>query len=250
VRRVLWSVLILVIVALPAAAQSEEALRLHLNRDFGYGGLGQIQGLFSLSASGPAEVTRVVFWVDEEVLGEDGEAPFRLQFHTDSFSPGVHVLHATGHTGSGGSLRSDELRVEFLSAAQAGQATLRMVVPLVGIVAVIVVIMGAATVLSARRKGPVPPGQPRSYGWAGGSICPRCRRPFALNWFAPRMGLGRLVPCPHCGKWSVVRRRPLAELRAAEAAELAGAEERPHVAGLSEDEALRRELEDSRYRDM
>ena len=62
---------------------------------------------------------------------------------------------------------------------------------------------------------------------------------------------GKLDRCPHCGKWSVVRRATPAELSAAEAAELAAAKaEQAETPGLSEEERLRQELEDSRYQDL
>ena len=94
---------------------------------------------------------------------------------------------------------------------------LGLLVPIIGASA-------AATLFAARRRGRVPLGQPRKYGISGGTICPKCGRPFALSFLGFNLGVGRLTPCPHCGKWFVARRLPQAVLREAEAAELEQAE--------------------------
>ena len=82
---------------------------------------------------------------------------------------------------------------------------------------------------------------------AGGAICPRCQRPFARGVLSPNLLVGKLERCPFCGKWSVLAARPLAELRAAEAAELASAEGGARPDAADEEERLRREIEESRY---
>ena len=60
------------------------------------------------------------------------------------------------------------------------------------------------------------------------------------------MGLfNKLDRCPYCGRWGFLRRRSLEELRAAEAAELDGVQ--GFEPEISEEEKLRKELDDSRY---
>jgi hypothetical protein len=59
---------------------------------------------------------------------------------------------------------------------------------------------------------------------------------------------GKLTPCPHCGKWSIVRRASAAELKAAEEAEIP-----THTAAgfePSEEEKLKKDLDASRYQDL
>jgi hypothetical protein len=58
----------------------------------------------------------------------------------------------------------------------------------------------------------------------------------------------KLERCPYCGKWAAVRRKSLDELRAAEREELKQAAGTLEF-GLSEEEKLRRELENTRYRE-
>ena len=106
-------------------------------------------------------------------------------------------------------------------------------------------------VLGRKKRGSIPLGAPRSYGAAGGTICSRCGRPFAVNFFAPNMVFGKLVLCPHCGKVGVMARRSPAELQMAEEAERAlAAESAPQVQGMSEEEKLQKELDDSRYQGL
>jgi hypothetical protein len=240
---------IILLAAVPALAQTEGKLELKLNRDFGYGGFGEIQGLFSMKASGPEGLVRVDFTIDDTSIGEATQAPFKIQFHTDSFSPGAHTLTAVGYLADGSTLRSNEIRVKFLSKDAAGKAVTKVIVPLVGIVLLIVVGTAVATLLAARRRRPVPLGQPRKYGLSGGTICRKCGRPFALPPLGLNLLVGRLAVCPHCGKWSVARSMPLDALRAAEEAELARGEGAPQVTGPDEEEALRRAIDESRYQE-
>jgi len=249
-----WSCLALMLllstlVARPVLAQTENILTLRLNRDWGYGGFGQIQGLFSMSVTGPDDLARVVFMIDGQAIGEDTATPFKVQFTTDAYQPGMRTMSAAGFTREGTRLDSNEITAEFVTAGAAGESTTKAMAPLLGLVGGLLVVMTLATVLSARKRTPVPFGQPRSYGLSGGTICPKCARPFALSLLGFNLGVGKLTACPHCGKWSVVRRWPLDALRAAEEAELARAAEGPLVQPLSDEERLRQDIEGSRYAD-
>jgi len=62
------------------------------------------------------------------------------------------------------------------------------------------------------------------------------------------LGLSKLAHCPYCGKGSVVRIQLLAKLRKAEQAELEWG--RAEVAKISEEEKLRKKLEDSKYQGL
>ena len=59
------------------------------------------------------------------------------------------------------------------------------------------------------------------------------------------MGLSKYARCPYCGKWSPVRIQSIAKLREAEKAELTWAQ--AEVPQVSEEDKLRRELDDSKY---
>ncbi len=250
-----WNILtvlfVLFLAATPALAQEGEGLQLRLRRNFGYSSGSQIQGTFTISASGPEDLERVVFLLDGEPIGEASEAPFSLGFTTDIYPLGEHTLSAVGYTRGGQELRSIELNRTFVSAEAGWQAAMRIVGPLLGITLAGMVIGIVIPFLVGRgKKEEVPLGAERKYGAAGGAICPRCERPFPLRILSMNLSpVHRVDRCPHCGKLGVMRRRSLNELRAAERRELEQARASGQVEVESEEDRLRRELERSRYQD-
>jgi hypothetical protein len=243
----LLSILACLFIITAVSAQSE-GLTISLSRDFGYGGFnGDIQGTFSIKASGPVTLSRVEFYLDDTLLGEDTSAPFALQFVTDNYPVGSHVLHAVGYTTDGGKIESTTISALFVSKGESNQTMLKMVVPILVIVFG-AILVGALFPLISRKKGKtLPLGAARSYTFGGG-ICPKCHRPFAFQLLSLNMLMGKLTPCPHCGKWSIVRRATLNELHAAEQAE--AVEGTTQIPELSEEEKLRKGLDDSRYQNM
>jgi hypothetical protein len=245
--------LFLALFALPAYAQGEDGLRLNISKVFGYSsGFGsgtlKLQGMMALTARGPETLQKVTFTLDNTVLGVVSQAPFKLNFNTDEFSLGEHILSAVGNTSDGRELRSNEIKTEFVSASEGWQAALKIAVPILVLVFAIMLVSFVAPMIFERgKKGAIPPGTHFNYGIRGGTICPKCSRPFPIHMYGLNMLTHKLDRCPHCGKWSLVRPRPLAELYAAEQAELAQAQEKPQVEGITEEEKLRKELENSRY---
>ena len=253
-KKIIYSILIYllinVLVVIPAYAQEENELNLRLNRDFGYGGMGNdIQGLFSMEIQNPpANLQRVEFFIDGSLLAEDVEPPFKIQFSTDSYPLGEHVLAATGYTSDNQTLHSQTLTMDFVSAEQGWQGALKILGPILGIVFGVMLISFVTPYIFGRKQASIPPGTPRNYGIKGGAICPKCSRPFALRYLSINMGpFHKIDRCPHCGKWAMMRRRSIDELRAAEAAEIGSSQGfRPEI---SDAEKLRKEIEDSRYQD-
>ncbi len=234
-----------------ALAQEEQELTLSLSRDFGYGGMGNdIQGLFSMHAKGPDSLVRVEFFIDGELMAEDAESPFAFQFSTDNYPLGLHTLTAIGYTTDGQELPSREITVEFVSADEGWQAAGKILVPVLILVGISTIGAFVLPFISGKKRGSTPPGEQRRYGVAGGAICPRCKRPFSLNFLAPNMLVGKLDRCPHCGKYGIMRARSLTDLRAAEAAELQTAQAQSQMPEESEEERLRKELDDSKFHDV
>ncbi len=242
VQALLLGAVLLMLAALPAAAQGE-TLRLSLARTWGYSLGSDIQGSFLLTASGPQDLRSVKFYVDDQLLGEATQAPFRMALQTGNYTPGTHTLRATGQTAGGQALTGNAVTVNILSSGQGAQAAGRIILPLL-IVVLLAVALGAggSAFLTSRNRAA---GQPQVYGVAGGAVCPKCGRPFALSFLAPNVVTGKLVRCPYCGKWSVVRRASPEALAAAEAAEAAASQ--PTVREMSAEEKLRRQIEESRY---
>jgi len=241
-------IITMLVFALPAQAQDDQTLSLRMSRDFGYSsGTGRIQGTFSMIASGPENLERVQFKIDEQVMGEVSQPPFRLRFSTGNYPFGVHTLVATGVTSDGNILESDPVRVEFVSADEGWQTAGKIVIPIVAIVGGIMLATFLLPLLFRRGKRvQLPAGARRSYGMLGGGICPKCNRPFALHVFGLNLVVGKLDRCPYCGQWSLVRRASLQELHAAEGAELEAMPGKPELTDSSEED-YRRQVEESRY---
>jgi hypothetical protein len=250
-KKIIYATLITIIVSLTfmsvVSAQSVE-LKLSLSRDFGSGGFnGDIQGTFSLKASGPANLERVQFYLDETLLGEDTEAPFAIQFVTDNYPTGAHVFSATGYTTDGKQITSTTISAVFVSKEEGSAAALKIIVPILVVVFGSMVITALSTMINVRKGKKLPAGAPRSYTFGGG-ICPKCKRPFGFPLLGLKMIVGRLMLCPHCGKWSVVKRASMSDLHAAEQAELYA--EKAQIPEASEKENLRKELDDSKYQNL
>lgn len=229
-----------------ALAQSDE-LTISFSRDFGYSsGGGDIQGLFSIKVSGPDTLTKVAFYIDHTMVGEDTETPFKLQFDTDNFSLGEHAMYAVGTLSDGRELKTKIVNANFVSASEGTQAAVRILIPILGLVVVSLLLAAVVPILTGRKTIPLEPGTPRNYPM-GGTICPKCERPFAIHLYGVNLGLGKLDRCPYCGKWSMVRRQSLDTLRAAEEAELKSAQKAGSVQGMTEEEKLKKQLEDSKF---
>lgn len=243
------SILILIITS--TSHQQEEQLQISLSRTWGYSsGTGSIQGTFTIRSSGPEDLSQVIFYLDDEVLGEVNEAPFDLRFVTDDYPLGVHQIWAAGFTESGKELQSNVVEREFVSADEGWQAAGDFIIPLV---VVILGAVGLATLvlfISTRgKKESLPPGAPRNYGHYGGAICPKCSRPFSRHIYGLNLVTHKFDRCPYCGKWSLVRRASKEQLETAEAAEITAARNGVFSPDRSEEDELRQEIEDSRFED-
>lgn len=237
---------------LPGLATAQnEGLSLRISKIIGFNNFtnSQIQGTFSLQASGPGDLAKVTFFIDGNPMGQATQSPYKITFNTGSYSLGAHTLSALGTTSGGQELKSNDLQINILSPQASSSTAFKIIIP-------ILIIVGVAAVLSAvfpwlmrgGKNEDLPLGAPRNYGISGGAICPRCKRPYARHAFSLNMGIGaKLDRCPYCGKWAVVRRRSLEELRAAEAAELLQVGGAGAVPEESEEEKLRKEIDKSRY---
>jgi len=236
------AVLVICLVRAWALAQQDE-LALRLTRDWGYGAGGQIQGKFSLRVSGPYDIVQVEFIFDDEIVHTATETPFRYQFQTDDYPPGVHTMTAVGYKADGTLVYGPVFTRQFLSADDAKSSTLKIIVPLLIIVGIATLVGALAPALMGRGKT----FKPGNYGAAGGAVCPRCTFPYSRNMLAPNLLVGKLQRCPHCGKWAIVPRASQTELDAAEARW--AREGTSSVEAPSEEEKRRQLLDDSRYDD-
>jgi len=229
-------------------AQEDTSLTLKLNRDFGYGLGNQMQGRFSYRVSGPDDLERVVFLLDGESIGEDNEAPFRLQFQTDDYALGPHAMSAVGYTSSGIELHSNVIDRKFVSGSNVNNTELWIIIP------VVVLAIGGRIIASRiANRGRHKTGKQALSGVYGGTICPNCNRPYAIHFWSLRLVTTHFDRCPHCGKWKMVHRVPFelleAAAEAAEAADATAEANNPPPSPTNPEEKFRNQLDDSRFDD-
>ncbi len=244
-KRLLCFLTLLVIPHYAARAQEASGgLSLNLRKDFGFSLGGRVQGQFTLSASGPEDISSVAFLIDGETMGTDEESPFQISFRTSDYELGLHRLMVVGTTFDGRELRSDELRLEFVSPEQGWRSAVEMVVPLL-LLLLVLGALGFAVLVIFGRRGKFQIG---AYGRAGAAVCPRCRLPYGRHVLSPNLFIGKLERCPHCSKWAIVRRATSKDLADAEARWLAESQ-RGVMQSEDEETRLRRMIEDTRFED-
>ncbi len=224
-----------------SAQENDPDLPLKLNRNFGYGGLGKIQGRFTLEVETLENLSRVEFFVDEDLIASVEQAPFEYQFHTEDYSPGRHVFSAIGYTSDNLVLHSAQISRVLLTSEDAWAETRQMIIPILGVVGVVTLIGLVVPFLLGRKKD----FKIGVYGLAGGAICPRCELPFSRHILAPNLLVGKLARCPHCGKWSIVPQATGKRLEEAEARFRAA--DSPLPVESPSEESLNRLLEESRF---
>jgi hypothetical protein len=227
-----------------ASAQDGPALSLRLSRDVGAGFGSQIQGTFSFHVTGPASLERVVFLIDEQEIGEDTEAPFRLQFRTGNYAAGVHTLSAVGFTTDGRQLSSNSLRREFITGSAATRRMLAIIIPIL-----ILVVAGRAISAWIANRNRQKAGLPPIHGPLGGTICPNCAQPYAFHIWSFNLVAFRIDRCPHCGQWKIVKKYHPDLLAASAEAMMKAKERSASQTSPSPDEKVRQQLEDSRFDD-
>jgi hypothetical protein len=250
--RVYLGLLILLVPLSSAAAQSEE-LTLAVRKNSGYNNGSEIRGSFSMAASGPENLASVTFLVDGQVLDEVSRPPFQTGLRTGNYGFGWHELQARGVTADGRQVSSAVQRFNFVNPEQESASNTRLLTLIFGGVGgvILLVVAGQFLLLRGGKRETLPPGAPRKYGAFGGTICPKCKRPFSISGLGINLSpVHRLQRCPHCGKWSAVRSRPMDDLRRAEQEELKmGAAQLPHARAAA-GEKQRQGLDDSKYTDL
>ena len=251
-NRISLFVILFFALAAPVFAQDAE-FRVQTKRDFGYGNGSDVRGNFSLTIYGNQDtIQSVTYLLDTQEMGSVAEPPFKYSFQTGSYPSGPHAISAVVSTKDGRQVTTPDVRLNFVSREQESQGMQRILFPLLGFVCGIMIIgVVGQLVMTRRDSNRLAPGAPRSYGFKGGTICPRCGLAYPIHFWSINLIGGVLDRCDFCGKWAMVRSRSRAELDAAVQAELRAAQANetslPGVEELSEEEQLRKQLDDSRY---
>lgn len=249
IKFILFLVLLLAFFTGSVQAFQTEEVRLNVRRNFGFSSGSQIRGTFAMDIIGNVPVQSVTYLIDGKIIAESKSQPFGITFQTTSYSVGWHDLSAEVITSDNRKLTTPVRRFEFVSTEVEGQAVTNILIPLLGVVAVVMIIGVASQVFFIKKKGldKLPLGAKRSYGILGGVICPKCKRPYSRHWWGLNMVMGKLDRCDFCGKWSITHRASSQELDAAEIAELKNTQREIPIAGKDEKEKMKEMLDDSKY---
>jgi hypothetical protein len=229
---------------IPTHAQETTPLTISMIRNFGTAIGSNIKGTFTIRAQGPDTLQSVTFYLDGDPMGTVTTTPFNLKFNTDAYPPGTHTITAVGTTSSNQELQSNSITRSFLTPAQNIKGIILLVVPLL-----LLIIVGrfVANWISNRGQKEHSAEVAKINGPQGGTICPKCHKPFARHWWGLNLGTSKYDRCPHCQKWSLVTRQPPELLQAALDA-MQQAENSPTETPHDNDENNRkRRLDDSRF---
>lgn len=234
----------------PSVFAQDDDYTIHVRRDFGYGLGNTIQGRFTVRLRGDdTQVERVTFLMDDEVMGRAISAPFSYQFHTDRFESGTHRLSAEVVLVDGRVVQTPFLQFNFLSQQESRQQVTSLLIGIGSAIILTLVIMAAiqTLVINKKQKGAHLAGSPRHYGLLGGTICPKCGRPFRRHIWGMNLMVGRLDRCDNCSKWVMTVRATSSALQAAEEAELEAMKEDEPISTIQGDK--KDLLEDTKYFD-
>ena len=242
--------LLLSLAVLPAQAQSD-GYTIHMTRNFGYGGGVNIRGTFTISLEGDeSQVEKVNFLIDGSSFAVVEEAPFKFQFHTDDYGFGMHLLTAEYTLVDGTTALTPSIQYNFVSPDEEKSQVTGIFLWLGGAIVVTLLIVGLVQGVLLKGKGQTHvPGEPRNYGMLGGTVCPKCGRPFPRHLWGIKLVVGRLDRCDNCGKWSMTHRATADELAAAEAAEMRDVRADQQVSEGTVEPERKDSLDDSRYMD-
>lgn len=249
-KRVFMLLVLVLIFALSFSAvlAQDSPFTLRIMRDWGYGNGTDINGRMSLSVKGDQElIQQVTFFIDGEVMASLTAAPFKHQFDTNNFEPGLHRLTAEVKTTMGETYTTNGLVSNFVEKSEANQSMLKILLLVGGIV---VASMGIQFFMQKNaNKNPKYDENGRvQYGVWGGAICPSCGQPFNRSFFGINLVGVRLERCPHCGKLVAARRASPDQLEAAER------KSRPEIveqAPVKSDTEKKQDMyDDSKYTDL
>jgi hypothetical protein len=249
-RVVSFFLIAVVFLATPGIGLAQDGqYSLNLNRNFGFSSGSQIRGTFTVDVIGPEGIQSVTYLIDGQKMAEVSQAPFGYKFNTSSYPVGWHELSASVTTADGRTGTTPARRFQFVSAEEESAVTQRILLPMLGGVLVLLIVsMGASMLgLRSRSRSNLPLGAARHYGLSGGTVCPRCKRPFPLHWWAPHLLTSKFDRCEFCGRVGWFKPAGRDELAAAEQAELASAQPEQPVVEKSEEEKLRELIDESRY---
>ncbi|NSW53093.1 MAG: hypothetical protein HPY85_11355 [Anaerolineae bacterium] len=253
---VLLFVIALLLVPVSVVLAQSDTIKIRLNRDFGYGGMGnEIQGTFSIIVEDEGPYARVTFMMDDVVLGEVTDAPYRWQFSTDSYPPGEHTYWAVAELADGTRLESNRITGFVLTKEESSQGLFKILGVMLGSMAVVGLISWVVSnsVSKKANQGQAFNGDgiPQGFTTMGGSVCPKCGKAFSFHFWKLNLLTHKVDRCPHCGKWVMVKSMTLQMMESALRAKGMTKTEPtvPVAQPQTEEERLKQQLDGSRFID-
>jgi NADH:ubiquinone oxidoreductase subunit K len=98
-----------------ATAQAAPTLSLNWYKNNGYGMGNDIGGQWTITAVTSADVSRVEFYLDNQLQQNSTQAPFKWAFNTADYSLGAHTVKAVAYAAEGqtGTVQADRNFVEY-----------------------------------------------------------------------------------------------------------------------------------------
>ena len=231
-----------------AAMAQDSPFGLRIMRDWGYGNGVDINGRMSLSIKGEqAQIQQVTFFMDGEMMATVSTDPFKLQFDTNNYDPGVHRMTADVKTTSGETYSTNTLVANFVDKTTASGSMLKILM-LVGGIAVVSIGIQLFVQKNTNKNTKFDESGRVQYGVWGGAVCPKCGQPFNRSFFGINLVGVRLERCPHCGKFVPTRRATPEQLDAAERRFRAVPDEQPPA--KSDQEKKQESYDDSKYTEL
>jgi uncharacterized C2H2 Zn-finger protein len=193
-------------------------ISLSLTRTNGYSWGNDINGHFSLSAHVSSDVVRVEFYLDDALQFTATGSSFSWAFDTNDYPLGQHNITAVAYDSAGQQASSSVLSKNFVEMPVSFYFILILVVG-------VAVVISVVAVFYARKK-------------SGFTKCPNCGYVFRRQYGWIHLGTVYRNICPKCGKgfWAKSYDGPIDNN-----------EESSSRDTLSEEERLKRDIEDSKY---
>lgn len=231
-----------------AVLAQDSPFSLRITRDWGYGNGTDINGRMSLSIKGDqAQIQQVTFFIDEGVMANVTTSPFKFQFDTNNYEPGLHRMTAEVKTTNGETFTTNRLVSNFVEKGEANQSMVK-ILTLVGGIAVASIGIQFFMQKNANKNTRFDESGRVQYGVWGGAVCPSCGQPFNRSFFGINLVGVRLERCPHCGKFVAARRASTEQLDAAERRFRSAPEEQPLV--KSDQEKKQESYDDSKFTEL
>ena len=249
--KIFFLLLLIAVTVTPVFAQSQDGFQLGITKTFGFANGDLIRGTFTLYITGSPSIKSVQYLIDGNSMGTVNSAPFNLTFQTTSYPTGFHDLSVIVETTDGRTVTIPSRRFEFATPDQETSGVARVLIPILAIVVLVALLGAIAQIFFFKKKfASIPSGTQRNYGIRGGTICPRCHRPYSIHLWAINFVYYRVDRCDFCGKWAFVRSYSMDSLRAAEQKELASTDTSSAPAVKTDEEKLREMIDKSKYTDQ